>query len=278
MNNNLTGIFASLLADPNMDRSTVSALLSGDSKKMLSPVSVRFRPGTKDLLDVMSIRLGISLSELTNMIVESTLRETFLPFNHAASSVIDRFELLMHAHELNLTDIADLLAPWNIRLSVLQDRSRTMDYLTTPLLIQLACWFFASKEWMLGHKVPPIETEGANHQWPQTEDQFNDLILNSDINKNIGVIFWKKEDSNKSYSECKTGILINKRENIAGVVFYPVLSITPCRINNEQSLWIQRAISARNTTCHVRSVTIKESQAVALEQGTTLPALIFKIL
>ncbi|MGS6463572.1 hypothetical protein ACVGXT_08880, partial [Enterobacter intestinihominis] len=115
--------------------------------------------------------------ELLNLVIEGSLRDIFLPFSNTALSIIDRFEVLMQAHELDPTDIAELLSSWNVRVSVLQDRERTMDYLSTPLLQALAQWFFVSQDWLLGRNVPTVDTTLARHQWPQTEDALRKMII-----------------------------------------------------------------------------------------------------
>lgn len=276
MANSLTEIFTSLLALPDLDRNAIASLLYPGDKRTLQTTSLRMRPGTLQLLQELSGRLGVSQTELINMIVESSLRDIFLTFSSSASSIIDRFEVLMQAHELPPTDIAQMLSPWNIRLSVLQDRERTVDYLTTSLLQALADGFYVSRNWLLGYDVPVVDLGQSLHQWPHSEEEFNTLISPADINKNSEIIFWTNENSPEHKYKNKTGILIKKRQSSAGVIYYPVLSVIPTLINKEQRSWIEQAIRTHGRTCPMRSVTISGGTAIALEQGTTLPVLIFK--
>jgi len=273
--NSLTAILTSLLALPELDRDRIAELLTRNDKKPMQTTSLRMRPGTRQLIDELSGRLGISQSELLNMIVEGSLRDTFLPFSNTAGSVIDRFELLMQAHELDPTDIAQLLSSWNIRVSVLQDRERTMDYLTTPLLQELATWFHVSADWMLGRDVPPVDITRRIHQWPQTEDEFRALINPTGENKNSDIIFWTNGNSGGKEYKKRTGILIKQKESASQIDYYPVLSILPQQINAEQERWINEASRDYATTGGLRSVSIDAGLATALEQGITLPVLIF---
>ncbi|MBP2199208.1 hypothetical protein [Pantoea cypripedii] len=210
------------------------------------------------------------------MIVEGSLRDIFLSFSNSAASIIDRFEVLMQAHQLPPTDIAQILSPWNIKLSVLQDRERTVDYLTTSLLQELADWFYVSRDWLLGYDVPVVNTGQAIHQWPHSEDEFNKFIIPSAENKNCDIIFFSNENSPKGECKNKSGILIKKNESASGVNYYPVLSVIPQRINHEQRRWVEQAIRSHGRTCPIRSVIIPEGTAIALAQGTTLPTLIFR--
>lgn len=276
MANSLTEIFTSLLALPDLDRNMIASLLYRGDKKPLQTTSLRMRPGTLQLVQELSVRIGVSQSELLNMIVEGSLRDVFLTFSSSAASIIDRFEVLMQAHGLPPTDIAQMLSPWNIRLSVLQDRDRTVDYLTTPLLQELADWFYVSRDWLLGYDVPAVDTGLAIHQWPHSEKEFNALIFPSEINNNTEIIFWNNGNSPPHEYKNKTGILIKKKQSASEVIYYPVLSVIPERINKEQHQWIEHAVRSYGRTCPVRSVIIAGGTAIALEQGTTLPALIFR--
>lgn len=276
MANSLTAIFTSLLALPDLDRNRIAELLQRNEKKPMQTTSLRMRPGTRQLIDELSGKIGISQSELLNLVIEGSLRDIFLPFSNTALSIIDRFEVLMQAHELDPTDIAELLSSWNVRVSVLQDRERTMDYLSTPLLQALAQWFFVSQDWLLGRNVPTVDTTLARHQWPQTEDALRKIIIPSDENNNDSVIFWTTEHTGEDEYQEQTGILIKKKISSSLLTYFPVLSIIPLVLNKEQKYWKERLLMEHAATGTLRTVTVSKGLSTALEQGITLPALIFK--
>ena len=276
MANSLTAIFTSLLALPDLDRNRIAELLQRNEKKPKQTTSLRMRPGTRQLIDELSGKIGISQSELLNLVIEGSLRDIFLPFSNTALSIIDRFEVLMQAHELDPTDIAELLSSWNVRVSVLQDRERTMDYLSTPLLQALAQWFFVSPDWLLGRNVPTVDTTLARHQWPQTEDALRKIIIPSDENNNDSVIFWTTEHTGEDEYQEQTGILIKKKISSSLLTYFPVLSIIPLVLNKEQKYWKERLLMEHAATGTLRTVTVSKGLSTALEQGITLPALIFK--
>lgn len=276
MANSLTAIFTSLLALPDLDRNRIAELLQRNEKKPMQTTSLRMRPGTRQLIDELSGKIGISQSELLNLVIEGSLRDIFLPFSNTALSIIDRFEVLMQAHELDPTDIAELLSSWNVRVSVLQDRERTMDYLSTPLLQALAQWFFVSQDWLLGRNVPTVDTTLARHQWPQTEDALRKIIIPSDENNNDSVIFWTTEHTGEDEYQEQTGILIKKKISSSLLTYFPVLSIIPLVLNKEQKYWKERLLREHAATGTLRTVTVSKGLSTALEQGITLPALIFR--
>lgn len=276
MANSLTAIFTSLLALPDLDRNRIAELLQRNEKKPMQTTSLRMRPGTRQLIDELSGKIGISQSELLNLVIEGSLRDIFLPFSNTALSIIDRFEVLMQAHELSPTDIAELLSSWNVRVSVLQDRERTMDYLSTPLLQALAQWFFVSPDWLLGRNVPTVDTTLVQHQWPQTEDALRKMIIPSDENNNDSVIFWTTENTGEDEYQERTGILIKKKIASSQLTYFPVLSIIPLVLDKEQKYWKERLLREHAATGTLRTVTVSKGLSTALEQGITLPALIFR--
>lgn len=242
----------------------------------MQTTSLRMRPGTRQLIDELSGRIGVSQSELLNLVIEGSLRDIFLPFSNAALSIIDRFEVLMQAHELDPTDIAELLSAWNVRVSVLQDRERTMDYLSTPLLLALAQCFFVSPDWLLGRKVPVVDTTLARHHWPLTEAALQKMIIPSDENNNDSVIFWTTGHTGEEEYQERTGILIKKKMSSAQMTYFPVLSIIPRVLDDEQKYWKERLLREHAATGTLRAVTASRGLSTALEQGITLPALIFR--
>lgn len=276
MANSLTAIFTSLLALPDLDRNRIAELLQRNDRKPMQTTSLRMRPGTRLLIDELSGLIGISQSELLNIIVESSLRDIFLPFSQAAVSIIDRFEVLMQAHDMNPTDIAQLLASWNIRISVLQDRERTVDYLTTPLLEELAERFYVSPAWLLGNDVAPVDISQPVHQWPRTEEEFKKRIIPSEHNNNADIIFWTTVNSCPNKYKNIVGILIRKKETVSGVIYHPVVSVISEKLDRDQQNWIINALRDYGTTGTVRSVSIDAGMATALEQGKTLPVLIMR--
>lgn len=276
MAHSLTAIFNSLLALPGLDRNMISELLARNDKKPMQTTSLRMRPGTRQLIDELSARIGVSQSELMNMIIEGSLRDIFLPFSNTALSVIDRFEVLMQAHQLDPTDIAGLLSSWNVRVSVLQDRERTMDYLSTPLLQELAQWFYVSADWLLGRDVPPVDTALRQHHWPQTEAAFRNLVIPSAENNNDDVIFWSTGQTGEDEYQKRTGILIKKLIAAPQITYCPVLSVISGELSTEQESWTEQVIRELATTGAVRAVTVNPALATTLERGLTLPALIFR--
>jgi len=157
----------------------LSALLSAaatESKKSGDPLAVRFKPGIREYITLASAKLGISASEFINILIEGVIREPLSPFQTRATQVVERLQLLMDAHGLNITDVATLLSPWNIGLSVLESRERTMDYLTAPLLSEIAGWFSINKNWLTAGSSSPAVAPGNIPDWHKLVLQLSNKI------------------------------------------------------------------------------------------------------
>ncbi|MFP1915951.1 conjugal transfer protein TraE [Lonsdalea quercina] len=124
-----------------------------------TPMGIRFRPAVREFITRVSQRIGISASELVNILVEGVMIDTLAPRQSTVRNIYDRFWLLMEAHRLNTVTAATLLADVNMGLSVLESRERTLDYLTLPVLRQLAKWFSVCPSWLEctdDHPVQPV--------------------------------------------------------------------------------------------------------------------------
>lgn len=165
MNLNVTSLLSRLTLEQDDKLSALLSAAATESKKSGDPLAVRFKPGIREYVTQASAKLGISASEFINILIEGVIRETLSPFQTRATQVVERFQLLMDAHRLNVTDVATLLSPWNIGLSVLESRERTMDYLTAPLLSEMADWFGVNKGWLQGEAVTPGTVPGNIPDW-----------------------------------------------------------------------------------------------------------------
>ncbi|WP_338628102.1 hypothetical protein [Enterobacter sp. JJBC] len=175
---NITSILASITTERDEKMQQLVARLSDGKKTSGSPVAIRFKPAVRDFVTLVSGRLGISSAELVNILVEGIMRETLIPRQAAISHIHERFWLLMDEHRLSVLDVARLLSDWNIGLSVLESRERTMDYLTAPLLKQLSQWFYVSARWLEGRDTRPVHLT-AFSEWMQVAREIKKRIQKS---------------------------------------------------------------------------------------------------
>lgn len=165
MNLNITSILSQMATGRDEEIDKLLAQLSEGKKTACSPLAIRFKPAVREFITLVSGRLGISSAELVNLLVEGIMHETLIPRQASVTRIPERFWLLMDEHKLTAIDVALLLSDWNIGLSVLENRERTQDCLTAPLLKKLSEWFYVSVEWLEGTDSRPVHHLTVFNDW-----------------------------------------------------------------------------------------------------------------
>ncbi|EEN2982903.1 hypothetical protein GJM34_12260 [Salmonella enterica] len=127
--------------------------------------SVRIRPESRVFLDKCAEHLGISRAALFGLCIDGIVAEARDSVADRASTLYERFCLLMDAHGLSVVEQAQLLASWGIRASVLASQDRTLDLLNKPLLQQLSTWFDVDINWLLGDSTYPVDMADGQRDW-----------------------------------------------------------------------------------------------------------------
>lgn len=272
------------------------------------PTSIRYRPQVKAVLDALSTRSGISLSELTNIILEDTFRTTFFPIEHQVTSIYERFNFLMDTHGLDAASIAALLARWNVKLSVLESRSRTLDHLSKELLETVAGWFRVNADWLRGYsdrQAPQEFTMSTSNRTRKLyslrslyEDERDDNESTEKLLTEIcrhfmfgqlseqpdepgrvpgkpnEVIFWCATSDNQE--EC--GILVREWRQVNGVMFETVYSWDSVLFFACRSMFIQllRFCRHASTEKHLtyRTVKLDTRSERLLWKGRIMPRIV----
>lgn len=261
-----TGIAGTII--PALDSDIVAGLLDNGHRKASSPLQVRYRQGVKEVLEMISERIGISMSELTCILVEDALRGMLLPLSTAAGNVTARVEQLIKAHSLTPPELAYLLSPWNVRLSVLQDPVKMTDYLSPALLDNLAKWFHVNPDWLSGRVNFPVALSGC---WPETRESFHALLQDD----NTDVIIWHSILPSGNDGQEYTGVLLRRKTVIHGTTIYPVLSLPPVNIKDNRTAWINEFMD-NHCSSSVRRVSLPPYQAELLMSGRIFPAVLIQ--
>ncbi|MFP1767900.1 conjugal transfer protein TraE [Lonsdalea quercina] len=176
-----------------------------------TPMGIRFRPAVREFITRVSQRIGISASELVNILVEGVMIDTLAPRQSTVRNIYDRFWLLMETHRINTVTAATLLADVNMGLSVLESRERTLDYLTLPVIRQLAEWFGVSPGWLEcidDHPVQPVMLTS----WHEIDDYLRPV---RETSPSLTLI--RKE--NKEFGGNDIIICINRMKQVNGIHF-----------------------------------------------------------
>ncbi|MFP3437792.1 conjugal transfer protein TraE [Pantoea sp. SIMBA_133] len=166
---NLTEILSRVTLEQTDEQRHLLEQFAEGKKTVSPPVTIRFRPASREFVNQVSHKLGISVSELVNVIVEGVMTETTAPRKASVNRVYERFWHLMDRHGLDVAQVATLLSELNIGMSVLENRERTLDHLTLPVLEQLASWFGVQSGWLAGEDTPPVQTTELRDFWQAAE-------------------------------------------------------------------------------------------------------------
>ncbi|PQK77147.1 conjugal transfer protein TraE [Pantoea ananatis] len=178
---NLTEILSRVALEQTDEQRQLLEQFAEGKKTVSPPVTIRFRPASREFLNQVSHKLGISVSELVNVIVEGVMTETTAPRKATVNRVYERFWHLMNRHGLDVPQVATLLSELNIGMSVLENRERTLDHLTLPVLEQLASWFGVQSGWLAGEDTLPVQTIELRDFWQAAECLLphKDTVINS---------------------------------------------------------------------------------------------------
>ncbi|MFC0140114.1 conjugal transfer protein TraE [Erwinia mallotivora] len=153
---NITTLLSRIALEQDEEMEALVSQFATGKKTAGAPVAIRFRPVVREFITRVSQRLGISAAELVNILIEGVMLDTLAPRQAVVTRLYERFWLLMDAHRLSMVNVAMLLAGMNMGLSVLESRERTLDYLTAPVISQLAEWFGVSPDWLDGSVEQPV--------------------------------------------------------------------------------------------------------------------------
>lgn len=167
---NITTLLSRIALEQDEEMQALVSQFAAGKKTAGAPVAIRFRPVVREFITRVSQRLGISAAELVNILIEGVMLDTLAPRQAVITRLYERFWLLMDAHRLSMVSVATLLAGLNMGLSVLESRERTLDYLTAPVISQLAEWFGVSPDWLDGSEEQAV-TQVTFTSWRDVADR-----------------------------------------------------------------------------------------------------------
>lgn len=264
---NTTGIAARMIL--SLDKKTIGEKLINGRQINPTPLQVRYPQGVREVLGIMSEQLAISTADLTRILLEDALHNMFIPADNTTGNIISRIEYIMLSHDINAPELATLLAPWNIRSSVIQDPARLADYLSADALAHLAECFNINPDWLNGRENYPI---ALSCEWPETGDDFTTFI-NDDSNTEI--IFWHGFPFAGNIKREYCGVILRQKKTINGSIIYPALSLAPTLMSNDKKKWLHEYKTRRETTMSLRRVTLRPGVAGSLVSGQILPVTLF---
>lgn len=248
--------------------------------------SVRIRPESRVFLDKCAEHLGISRAALFGLCIDGIVAEARESVADRASTLYERFCLLMDAHGLSVVEQAQLLASWGIRASVLASQDRTLDLLNKPLLQQLSTWFDVDVNWLLGDSTYPVDMADGQRDWAMQTPSLLCRLQSVQSEDPVELIFFWQH-GRKPHN---VGLCLRYRPIISGEPVTLFRSYQALEWHDEQvrQAYNQlRLVTSITPSGHVkeqvekyppvrmRCFTFSARQMQALDNGEIIPAMIF---
>ncbi|EAA6866665.1 hypothetical protein C7P35_08910 [Salmonella enterica] len=220
-----TQLLQSLIKTGNMVAEDRISQLEDTSVKELT--TVRLRPETKAYLQSQSETLGVSLSQVINMILDGVVSMEMKPAaDNKIKGIYDRIMSLFELHNINTVDMAKMLSGYGIKLSHLRNPDKFIDILSMDMIKEIADWFSINYKWIIGETNELYSPR--DNTWYKDSYGFSLLLLeksfrHSDLKVSVvkanNVSFENAEKLEEQYSRLYVGFILSYTSTINGVSF-----------------------------------------------------------
>lgn len=220
-----TQLLQNLIKTGNMVAEDRISQLEETSVKELT--TVRLRPETKAYLQSQSETLGVSLSQVINMILDGVVSMEMKPAaDNKIKGIYDRIMSLFELHNINTVDMAKMLSGYGIKLSHLRNPDKFIDILSMDMIKEIADWFSINYKWIIGEANELYSPR--DNTWYKDSYGFSLLLLeksfrHSDLKVSVvkanNVSFENAEKLEEQYSRLYVGFILSYTSKINGVSF-----------------------------------------------------------
>lgn len=220
-----TQLLQSLIKTGNMVAEDRISQLEDTSVKELT--TVRLRPETKAYLQSQSETLGVSLSQVINMILDGVVSMEMKPAaDNKIKGIYDRIMSLFELHNINTVDMAKMLSGYGIKLSHLRNPDKFIDILSMDMIKEIADWFSINYKWIIGEANELYSPR--DNTWYKDSYGFSLLLLEksfrySDLKVSVvkanNVSFENAEKLEEQYSRLYVGFILSYTSIVNGVSF-----------------------------------------------------------
>ncbi len=279
-----TQLLQSLIKTGNMVAEDRISQLEDTSVKELT--TVRLRPETKAYLQSQSETLGVSLSQVINMILDGVVSMEMKPAaDNKIKGIYDRIMSLFELHNINTVDMAKMLSGYGIKLSHLRNPDKFIDILSMDMIKEIADWFSINYKWIIGETNELYSPR--DNTWYKDSYGFSLLLLeksfrHSDLKVSVvkanNVSFENAEKLEEQYSRLYVGFILSYTSTVNGVSFtkYEVCEFQ--RWNYDKCRGYLRFIfyflDSVRTKINCQGVSLKEEIVDGLMAGRLFPSTI----
>lgn len=220
-----TQLLQSLIKTGNMVAEDRISQLEDTSVKELT--TVRLRPETKAYLQSQSETLGVSLSQVINMILDGVVSMEMKPAaDNKIKGIYDRIMSLFELHNINTVDMAKMLSGYGIKLSHLRNPDKFIDILSMDMIKEIADWFSINYKWIIGEANELYSPR--DNTWYKDSYGFSLLLLEKSFRhsglkvsvvKANNVSFENAEKLEEQFSRLYVGFILSYTSTVNGVSF-----------------------------------------------------------
>ncbi|EJG2388461.1 conjugal transfer protein TraE [Kluyvera ascorbata] len=219
----LAKIFQSLLL--GNQRNAIEQMADAEEGRK-ETTTIRFKPQTRAYLQAQSETLGISVSQLLNIIVEGVVNIETAPQTNQIDTHYDRLMLLFEIHGISPLDISRMLSKFGITLSKLKYRDVILDAMNPDILKEISGWFGVEESWLLGKSE--VKYRDTTGWYKNTEGMALYLIELLILHRRVEVIAVKRagiplkqaEDIEEQSHRIDVGFLIKYKTTVNDVEFF----------------------------------------------------------
>ncbi|WP_455917053.1 conjugal transfer protein TraE [Pantoea agglomerans] len=278
----MTKILGSLLTG-GQERAIKQMAEEDDGRKEVT--SIRLRPQTRAWLQAQSETLGISVSQMINIMVDGVISIETSPRQSRIDTMYDRLMLLFESHGLAPLEMSRMLAQYGITLSALKSRNATLDLITPELINDVSGWFGVNASWLSATTDEVYPRRGLGW-YKKAEDMAVSVIERNILHGNLdvyvirsdGVSFQKAEHQEDNTHNLNIGFVLKYRVTVGDVSFnrfefseFQRWNHAACREDLKHLFRFTGELSRRHRDVQLHGRTLKEDFFDRISAGRILP-------
>lgn len=221
----LTKLIQSLISLGNDNaRNQELGLEIEDGRKEIT--SIRLRPQTRAYLQAQSDALGISVSQVINLIIDGVVEIESQPQKNKIDSIYDRLITLFESHKITPLDMSRILKNYGVTLSKLKSKDAILDLITPEMIEDVSSIFGVKSKWLNGEDDYIYNPRDIT--WYKNAEGMAITILarriiygrvNVFVVKREGVEFKVAEERDDNENCLDVGFILCYEKNVDGVKF-----------------------------------------------------------
>ncbi|AWR60255.1 TPA: conjugal transfer protein TraE [Proteus mirabilis] len=261
-----------------------------NSKKEIT--SIRLKPQTRSYLQAQSEVLGISVSQVINLIIDGVVEIESQPQKNKINSIYERITTVFESHNITPLDMSRMLKKYGVTLSKLKSEDAILDLITPEMLNDIASWFGVNIKWLDGTHADIYYHR--NLTWYKNPEGLATTILSRRIThgsinifiiKRHGLDFHVAEQNDDNKNQLDIGFILSYPQEIDGISFdkYEVCEFQrwnydKCRDDLKLIFKFLHDLSEATSRVSFTGISLDDNLIEKLRSGRVLPAQIRKTL